>query len=252
MTPREKKDLDRHIEGTAFGGGESGEEAEHSFISVRKASEFLHVSKRTIYRLVEKQGIPFVRFGRTIRLPKWRLLAWVKENGVPEKQQEETVSGRECCGWVTWHCTCGHVNTDSRAHFVVCEGCGSTYDEIPSSMRGRSGKGPRFVSLVEENSLLRSLVVRGLEGWDRNDLGLARKILGTQSPQNAVVILGHEIPVENYKCFQLRNEEGIEAGGTVELHYNVSRRELGEAGEALLALQGDMERRYRAQAALED
>ena len=42
-------------------------------LTVEEAAEYLKVSTRQIYRLVESRSIPFFRIGRLIRIPKQKL-----------------------------------------------------------------------------------------------------------------------------------------------------------------------------------
>ena len=48
---------------------ENGEKVEVKLMTPEEASDFLGISRTTLYRLVKNNRIPFVRIGRQIRIP---------------------------------------------------------------------------------------------------------------------------------------------------------------------------------------
>ena len=50
------------------------------FLTAQEAAELLRVQRRSLYRLVQQQRIPYRRIGRAIRFERNELLAWTKPN----------------------------------------------------------------------------------------------------------------------------------------------------------------------------
>jgi excisionase family DNA binding protein len=48
-------------------------------LGVEEAAADMGVSKNTLYGLIAAEAIPFVRFGRTIRIPRSAFVAWLDE-----------------------------------------------------------------------------------------------------------------------------------------------------------------------------
>lgn len=48
------------------------------FLTAQEAADLLRVRKRSLYRLVQQQKIPYRRIGRAIRFERHELLAWTK------------------------------------------------------------------------------------------------------------------------------------------------------------------------------
>ena len=48
------------------------------FLTAQEAADLLRVQKRSLYRLVQQQRIPYRRIGRAIRFERNELLAWTK------------------------------------------------------------------------------------------------------------------------------------------------------------------------------
>lgn len=51
--------------------------------TVRQAAANLATTPRAIYRMVGRREIPFVRFGRNIRIDPAALGRWLEENSIP-------------------------------------------------------------------------------------------------------------------------------------------------------------------------
>ena len=49
-----------------------------AFLTAREAADLLRVQRRSLYRLVQQQRIPYRRIGRAIRFERNELLAWTK------------------------------------------------------------------------------------------------------------------------------------------------------------------------------
>jgi len=61
------------------------EKAQHDdteVLTVVEAAKFLKVSKDVIYRLVDRNEIPFRRVGSQARFPFWLLKKWVEGDGI--------------------------------------------------------------------------------------------------------------------------------------------------------------------------
>ena len=54
------------------------------FLTAQEAADLLRVQRRSLYRLVRLQQIPFRRIGRAIRFERNELLTWTKPQ--PQKQ----------------------------------------------------------------------------------------------------------------------------------------------------------------------
>jgi len=61
-------------------------------INVREASEYLDLSVNTIYSLVSKRRIPFVKMGRLTKFDLEKIDDWIKENSVEEEKFEQMKS----------------------------------------------------------------------------------------------------------------------------------------------------------------
>jgi excisionase family DNA binding protein len=48
------------------------------FLTAQEAADLLRVQRRSLYRLVQQQRIPYRRVGRAIRFERNELLAWTK------------------------------------------------------------------------------------------------------------------------------------------------------------------------------
>ena len=48
------------------------------FLTTQEAADLLRVQRRSLYRLVQQQRIPYRRIGRAIRFERTELLAWTK------------------------------------------------------------------------------------------------------------------------------------------------------------------------------
>ena len=48
------------------------------FLTAQEAAELLRVQRRSLYRLVRQQRIPYRRIGRAIRFERNELLVWTK------------------------------------------------------------------------------------------------------------------------------------------------------------------------------
>jgi len=57
-------------------------------INVREVSEYLDLSVNTIYSLVSKRRIPFVKMGRLTKFDLEKIDDWIKENSVEEQKFE--------------------------------------------------------------------------------------------------------------------------------------------------------------------
>ena len=62
-------------------------------INVREVSEYLDLSVNTIYSLVSKRRIPFVKMGRLTKFDLEKIDDWIKENSV-EEQKFEHMGGK--------------------------------------------------------------------------------------------------------------------------------------------------------------
>jgi len=61
-------------------------------INVREASEYLDLSVNTIYSLVSKRRIPFVKMRRLTKFDLEKIDDWIKENSVEEEKFEQMKS----------------------------------------------------------------------------------------------------------------------------------------------------------------
>jgi len=61
-------------------------------INVREVSEYLDLSVNTIYSLVSKRRIPFVKMGRLTKFDLEKIDDWIKENSVEEEKFEQIKS----------------------------------------------------------------------------------------------------------------------------------------------------------------
>lgn len=50
-----------------------------AFLTVPEAARVLRLKRSTAYELVRQGAIPSIRLGRQIRVPRDRLLAWLRE-----------------------------------------------------------------------------------------------------------------------------------------------------------------------------
>lgn len=57
-------------------------------MNVREVSEYLDLSVNTIYSLVSKRRIPFVKMGRLTKFDLEKIDDWIKENSVKEEKFE--------------------------------------------------------------------------------------------------------------------------------------------------------------------
>lgn len=51
----------------------------NEILTVKQAAELLQLSEDTVYPLTHRADFPAVRIGRTIRIPRVLLLAWVED-----------------------------------------------------------------------------------------------------------------------------------------------------------------------------
>ncbi len=63
---------------------------EKKWLSVDEAGEYLGVKRDTIYRWVDKRGLPSYRLGRLLKFNTDELDEWVKRGRVEEKNTPET------------------------------------------------------------------------------------------------------------------------------------------------------------------
>jgi len=61
-------------------------------INVREASEYLDLSVNTIYSLVSKRRIPFVKMRRLTKFDLEKIDDWIKESSVEEEKFEQMKS----------------------------------------------------------------------------------------------------------------------------------------------------------------
>jgi len=57
---------------------------EKRLLTIAEAAEWLSLSPSYLYKLVETDGIPVIRFGRTIRFDVEEIDAWLQEDGDDE------------------------------------------------------------------------------------------------------------------------------------------------------------------------
>lgn len=62
---------------------------EKKWLSVDEAGEYLGVKRDTIYRWVDKRGLPSYRLGRLLKFNTDELDEWVKRGRVEEKKKTE-------------------------------------------------------------------------------------------------------------------------------------------------------------------
>ena len=55
------------------------QEPDDVILTLEETADFLKVKKRTLYDLVQRRKIPFLRVGKFLRFSKQALLAWMKE-----------------------------------------------------------------------------------------------------------------------------------------------------------------------------
>lgn len=59
---------------------------DETFLTVKAVARRLNLSSSEIYRLIQKDEIPYVRIKTNYRIPKDQLEAWIRERlSVPEK-----------------------------------------------------------------------------------------------------------------------------------------------------------------------
>ena len=66
----------------------NGEQTELKFLTLAEAAAILQVSKRTIFRMIQKKELPALKVGGQWRLRESQFRKWVEhqENGVSEPQ----------------------------------------------------------------------------------------------------------------------------------------------------------------------
>lgn len=52
---------------------------ENEILTVKQAAQLLQLSEDTVYPLTHRADFPAVRIGRTIRIPRALLLAWMED-----------------------------------------------------------------------------------------------------------------------------------------------------------------------------
>lgn len=62
--------------------------ANDPLLTVVEAAQLLRVSKMTVYRLINHGEIPALRVGRSFRIPKSDLQAYVTQAATPGKKEE--------------------------------------------------------------------------------------------------------------------------------------------------------------------
>lgn len=62
--------------------------ANDSLLTAIEAARLLRVSKMTVYRLIHDGEIPALRIGRSFRIPKSELQAYVTRAATPGKKEE--------------------------------------------------------------------------------------------------------------------------------------------------------------------
>lgn len=60
------------------------ERAVERVLTVDEVAELLHCTRRTIYRLIEEEGLPAFRMGRRHRILSTLLIKWMEERSRPE------------------------------------------------------------------------------------------------------------------------------------------------------------------------
>jgi excisionase family DNA binding protein len=55
------------------------QDPDDEILTLEEAASFLKIKPRTIYDLVQRRKIPFLRAGKFLRFSKQALLAWMKE-----------------------------------------------------------------------------------------------------------------------------------------------------------------------------
>lgn len=51
-------------------------------LTVSEAAQVLRISRNTAYELIRQRGIPSIRLGRTIRVPRHALEAWILDQSL--------------------------------------------------------------------------------------------------------------------------------------------------------------------------
>ena len=52
-------------------------------LTLNQASTLLNLGRTTLYRLINKEGLPVMRFGRAIRIHPVHLREWLERRGQP-------------------------------------------------------------------------------------------------------------------------------------------------------------------------
>ncbi len=68
---------------------------EKKWLSVDEAGEYLGVKRDTIYRWVDKRGLPSYRLGRLLKFNTDELDEWVKRGRVEEKKTPEQTGAQK-------------------------------------------------------------------------------------------------------------------------------------------------------------
>ena len=62
---------------------------EKRLIGIKEASEYLGISKGSLYKLVWQRRVPFVvRVGRSLRFDKIKMNLWIEENTIKQEDFE--------------------------------------------------------------------------------------------------------------------------------------------------------------------
>ena len=64
--------------------------SDKEILTMSEVQDLLRVSKNTAYELAHRKGFPVVRFGRTIRVPRKALEAWLAKQASDEEGEGKT------------------------------------------------------------------------------------------------------------------------------------------------------------------
>ena len=70
----------------------NGNGIEALLLTVQEAAELLHISRNLAYELVALGGLPHIRLGRVIRIPRHALETWIAEEAGVTALPAEMVS----------------------------------------------------------------------------------------------------------------------------------------------------------------
>lgn len=67
---------------------------EHEYLTLKEVVSLLRVSEQTVYKMVQENNIPAVRFGGTWRVPRGRLMEYLNKDLASQEQVIQVIKNR--------------------------------------------------------------------------------------------------------------------------------------------------------------